>query len=229
MLEEDIHDPEQREDLQFIQRQLCYGKEIVESLLHFSRPAREIKHTERLNPILQGVLNLIESTVRKSKVRLQHRLCATEAAMVYVGRNELEQVFMNLCDNALDAMPQGGELTMSTHLQQRSIAIHVHDTGTGIPQARLPRIFEPFYTTKEPGKGTGLGLAICRRIIEEAGGTIEVTSVVGHGTTFTIRLPLAGMASEASPSAAVSQRVSPHDLVVSAPARKDTNDGATAL
>ncbi len=229
MLEEDIQDPEQREDLQFIQRQLCYGKEIVESLLHFSRPAREIKHTERLNPILHGVLNMIESTVRKNNVRLQHHLRATEIAMVYVGRNELEQVFVNLCDNALDAMPQGGELTMTAHMQQRSVAIRVHDTGTGIPQARLPRIFEPFYTTKAPGKGTGLGLAICRRIIDEVGGTIEVTSAVGHGTTFTIRLPLAGMVSEASPRASMTQEVSALELGSIAPDAKDADDGAAAL
>ena len=188
--------------MQFIQRQLCYGKEIVESLLRFSRPSREIKRTERLNPVLQGVLNMMEPTVRHKNVQLVHDLRATDAALVYAGRNELEQVLVNLCDNALDAMPQGGELTMSTQVQQeRSIMIHVHDTGTGIPQARMPRIFEPFYTTKEPGKGTGLGLAICRRIIGEAGGTIEATSELGQGTTFTIRLPLAGLAHEALPTA----------------------------
>jgi signal transduction histidine kinase len=118
MLEEDVQNPEQIEDLQFIQRQLCYGKEIVESLLPFSRPSREIKRTESLNPIIYGVLGMMEPTARSKNVQLVHDLRATEAALVYVGRNELEQVFVNLCDNALDAMPQGGELTLSTQVQQ---------------------------------------------------------------------------------------------------------------
>jgi two-component system NtrC family sensor kinase len=224
MLEEDVQNPEQREDLQFIQRQLCYGKEIVESLLRFSRPSREIKRTERLNPVLQGVLNMMEPTVRNKKVQLVHDLRATDAALVYAGRNELEQVLVNLCDNALDAMPQGGELMMSTQVQQeRSIMIHVHDTGTGIPQARLPRIFEPFYTTKEPGKGTGLGLAICRRIIDEAGGTIEAVSELGQGTTFTIRLPLAGLVPESLPGAPTTSGASILESVPTAPDAKKDN------
>jgi two-component system NtrC family sensor kinase len=202
MLEEDLQDPEQREDVQFIQRQLRYGKEIVESLLRFSRPSREVKRVERLNPVLQGVLAMMAPTARHKKVQMAHDLCATEAALVYVGRNELEQVLVNLCDNALDAMPLGGELTLRTQvLPAHAVLIQVHDTGTGMPQACLARIFEPFYTTKAPGRGTGLGLAICRRIIDEVGGTLEVSSALGQGTTFTIRLPLAGMALEAQPGA----------------------------
>jgi PAS domain S-box-containing protein len=237
MLEEDVQNPEQLEDLQFIQRQVCYGKEIVESLLRFSRPSREIKRTERLNPILQGVLCMMAPTVRNKKVQLVHDLRATEGALVYVGRNELEQVFVNLRDNALDAMPQGGELTLSTQVQQeRSIVIHVRDTGTGMPHVRLLRIFEPFYTTKEPGKGTGLGLAICRRIIDDAGGTIEAASELGQGTTFTIRLPLAGMVPEALPSAPAPQGVAILERISAAPHatqdnqdNKDHDDGPVGL
>jgi signal transduction histidine kinase len=156
-------------------------------------------------------------------------LRATEAALVYVGRNELEQVFVNLCDNALDAMPQGGELTLSTQVQrEHSIVIQVRDTGTGISHARLLRIFEPFYTTKEPGKGTGLGLAICRRIIDDAGGTIEAASELGQGTTFTICLPLAGMVSEALPSALAIQGVSILERVSAASDAKQTNQANQA-
>jgi PAS domain S-box-containing protein len=230
MLEEDVQNPEQREELQFIQRQLCYGKEIVESLLRFSRPSGEVKRTERLNPILQGVLNMIEPTVRNKKVRLMPDLHATDAALVYVGRNELEQVFVNLCDNALDAMLHGGELTMTTHMEQeRFVVIDVCDTGTGIPHARLARIFEPFYTTKEPGKGTGLGLAICRRIIDEAGGTIEATSKIGQGTTFTIRLPLAGRMPEAEPSDPAPRGASTTSMILTMlNTRKDRDDRTTA-
>ena len=196
MLEEDLQNPDHVEELRFIQRQLRYGKEIVEGLLRFSRPPRETKHQERLNPILQGVLAMLDPNVRSAGARVVLDVAGTEGALVYVGRNELEQVFFNLCSNALDAMPQGGTLTIvSQVVQDHLVEVQVRDTGTGIPQTRLPRIFEPFYTTKEPGKGTGLGLAICWRIIDEAGGTIDVSSEVGQGTTFSLRLPLAGMGS----------------------------------
>jgi two-component system NtrC family sensor kinase len=191
MLQEDVQHPEQAEDLRFIQRQLRYGKEIVEGLLHFSRRSGETKRAEPLNSILSGVVAMLEPTARGTGVRINLDLAATAEALVYGGRNELEQVFFNLGSNALDAMPQGGELTVTTSVVQGRLAeVQVRDTGTGIPKDRLPRIFEPFYTTKEPGKGTGLGLAICWRILEEIGGSIDVVSEVGRGTTFHIRLPI---------------------------------------
>jgi two-component system NtrC family sensor kinase len=193
MLEEDVQNPEHVEELRFIQRQLRYGKEIVEGLLRFSRPSRETKRAELLTPILQGVVAMLEPSARALGVRIILDAAATDGVLVYVGRNELEQVCFNLCSNALDAMPQGGGLTIATRVVQDHVAeVRFRDTGTGIPKDRLPRIFEPFYTTKEPGKGTGLGLAICWRIIEEAGGSIDVTSDIGRGTTFSIRLPHLG-------------------------------------
>ncbi|HXH12407.1 MAG TPA: ATP-binding protein [Alphaproteobacteria bacterium] len=196
MLEEDLSDAEQVEDLRFIQRQLRYGKEIVESLLRFARPSGESKRAEPLNAIVHEVLAMMEPNFRRVDVRVRVELAATEDALVYIARNELEQVFFNLVSNALDAMPQGGEITITTQMMSnKRVGVRFHDTGIGIPPARLTRIFEPFYTTKEPGKGTGLGLAICQRIIKEAGGSIEVASEVGLGTTFTIWLPRANKAS----------------------------------
>jgi PAS domain S-box-containing protein len=192
MLEEDLSDAEHIEDLRFIQRQLRYGKEIVESLLRFARPSGESKRAEPLNAIVQDVLTMMEPSFRRARVRVTFERVATEDTVVYVARNELEQVFFNLCSNALDAMPQGGEITITTQMTpNRLVEVRFRDTGIGIPPARLPRIFEPFYTTKEPGKGTGLGLAICQRILKETGGSIEVASQVGQGTTFTIWLPRA--------------------------------------
>jgi two-component system NtrC family sensor kinase len=92
-------------------------------------------------------------------------------------------------------MPRGGEITLAARVVQgHFVEVQVRDNGVGIPKTRIPRIFEPFYTTKEVGKGTGLGLAICWRIIEEAGGSIDVASEVGRGTSFSVRLPLAGTA-----------------------------------
>jgi signal transduction histidine kinase len=110
-------------------------------------------------------------------------------------RDQLTQVFINLIGNAIDAMPDGGLLTIETGLHgvngYRWARIDVTDTGPGIPATLLPHVFEPFYTTKPEGAGTGLGLPISRRIVEAHGGTLEAESVPGRGTRMSVRLPLA--------------------------------------
>jgi CheY-like chemotaxis protein len=105
----------------------------------------------------------------------------------------LQQVLMNLCLNARDAMPEGGILTVRTERdrERREVLMQVSDTGGGIPPEFRERIFEPFFTTKEVGKGTGLGLATVYTIVEQHDGRIDVDSEVGAGTTFTVRLPAA--------------------------------------
>ncbi len=103
-------------------------------------------------------------------------------------REQLKQAFLNLILNALQAMPDGGTLTIATELHEAQAAILFIDTGRGIPPADLERIFNPFFTTRK--EGTGLGLAITHRIIQGNGGRIDVTSRPGAGTTFTVFLPL---------------------------------------
>ncbi len=109
---------------------------------------------------------------------------------------QLEQVLLNLIINARQAMPRGGRLTLDVRTNPRTqmVEIRISDTGTGIPPERLRLIFEPFYTTKEPDEhghgGTGLGLSVCRQIIEQHHGRIRVESLVGKGSTFTVKLPL---------------------------------------
>ena len=105
-------------------------------------------------------------------------------------RTEIDQVFINLISNAVQAMKGNGKLTLATHLQGDSVVASISDTGCGIPQALLHRIFDPFFTTKEPGKGTGLGLSITYRIVAKYGGQINVESEGGVGTTFTITFPV---------------------------------------
>jgi signal transduction histidine kinase len=107
---------------------------------------------------------------------------------IRVDKKEMERVFLNLALNALAAMPQGGNLTISTRVITESVEIRVRDSGCGIPKKYQDRIFDPFFTIKE--QGTGLGLSISHRIIEEHKGTMDVESKVGKGTTFTIRLPI---------------------------------------
>ena len=108
-----------------------------------------------------------------------------------VSTSELQQVFFNLINNAIDAMDHnGGTLTVSAQQREKYLVFTISDTGTGIPEANLDRIFDPFFTTKPVGKGTGLGLSICYGIIEKMGGKLEVESMVGKGTTFLISIPL---------------------------------------
>ena len=103
--------------------------------------------------------------------------------------SQLQQAVIALAANAIDAMPSGGVLAIRARNEGSDVLIEVKDTGVGIPPENLARIFEPFFTTKEVGRGTGLGLAVCYGILTEHGGTLDVQSTVGAGTTFTISLP----------------------------------------
>jgi two-component system NtrC family sensor kinase len=105
-------------------------------------------------------------------------------------RGRFVQVCVNLLLNARDAMPTGGEIVFDALQNGSELMLLIADSGTGIPAEMLVRIFEPFYTTKDPGKGRGLGLAVCQRLISEAGGRIEMQSVVGQGSTFRLCLPV---------------------------------------
>ncbi|HXW68670.1 MAG TPA: ATP-binding protein, partial [Dissulfurispiraceae bacterium] len=103
---------------------------------------------------------------------------------------QIQQVFLNLMLNSLDAMPDGGSLTITMKQEGLFLTIVFTDTGTGIEEHAMDKIFDPFFTTKPLGKGTGLGLSICYGIIREHKGTIDFSSKRGEGTSFTIRLPL---------------------------------------
>ena len=104
---------------------------------------------------------------------------------------QLNQVFMNILDNAQDAMKETGTLTINTEkIEDNKVKIEFIDTGSGIPKENLKKVFDPFFTTKPVGKGTGLGMSISYRVIHDHNGTIEVESEVGKGTKFTIILPI---------------------------------------
>jgi signal transduction histidine kinase len=103
---------------------------------------------------------------------------------------KLQQVFMNLFLNAKDAMPEGGQLRVRTHCKDSQLVVKIEDTGTGISDEDIKRIYDPFFTTKEVGKGTGLGLSVCYGIIQEHSGRISVKSRPGLGSAFRLQLPL---------------------------------------
>jgi two-component system NtrC family sensor kinase len=141
--------------------------------------------------VIEDLVELSAQRTKFSMVEVKTQL-GEGLPMVRVSLSELQQVFLNLINNAIDAMGnKGGKLALSTRAQDGFVVVDVADTGHGIPAADLGRIFDPFFTTKAVGKGSGLGLSICYGIINKLGGRIEVASTVDVGTTFSVYIPAA--------------------------------------
>jgi signal transduction histidine kinase len=144
--------------------------------------------------LVEEVLILAEKDLSKHRIQVEKKYVGHPQAPVIPA--QIEQVLLNLIINARQAMPRGGRLILETIANPRTdmAEIRVSDSGVGIPPDRLRLIFEPFYTTKEPDEngqgGTGLGLSVCRQIIDQHQGRIRVESLVGKGSTFTIKLPM---------------------------------------
>jgi two-component system NtrC family sensor kinase len=149
--------------------------------------------TERvnINTVLDESIDFLENEARYRNIDIQTNY-APDLPLTTTDQSQMQQVFLNIINNAIDAIGKDGEITINTRLSQRNneICIEVHDNGPGMPKDVLQKIFDPFFTTKEVGKGTGLGLSISYSIIEKLGGRILVASEEGQGTTFTIYLPV---------------------------------------
>ncbi|HEY3309516.1 MAG TPA: ATP-binding protein [Desulfuromonadaceae bacterium] len=161
---------------------------VVEDFLRMARPqAVEMKRCS-LREELETIATLLTNDARERGVGLVlHHDDASPAALVKADGEKLRQAFLNIIINALQATPEGGTVTITTRQSDSFHEIQFSDTGPGIDAATRQRIFEPFFTTKTDG--TGLGLAITKKIIEGHGGTLEVESQVGHGTSVVVRLP----------------------------------------
>ncbi len=165
-------------------------KEITHKLLSFARKTDSRIEDFEIGHLIEEVVALSAQRAKYSNVELATRLDAKLPA-ISASHSELQQVFLNLINNALDAMDKtGGALEISARQEEGQILIGVSDNGPGIPKANLARIFDPFFTTKPVGSGTGLGLSICYGIIQKMGGTITVKSALDVGTTFEIRIPV---------------------------------------
>jgi signal transduction histidine kinase len=171
---------------------------ILRQLLDFARRGEARKQAVELNGILQGIVELLAATARKQGVEL-HWQAAPEALTVQADPGQLQQVLLNLAMNGVQAMPEGGPLSLALERTGQNgqadgaetwCRIRVEDQGSGISAEDLPHIFDPFFTTKEVGQGTGLGLAIAYGIVQEHGGRIEVDSTPGRGSCFSVYLPL---------------------------------------
>ena len=186
----DENDP-QREDLETIVHETNRCKEIVKGLLEFSRQTEPQKKRGDVNEIIREALSLMENQALIHNVKIVQELNGDLPGIV-VDTDQIQQVFVNVILNALDAMPEGGTLRVRSDSASEGHAVQVAfgDTGHGIPPEHIDKVFDPFFTTKSPNKGTGLGLAVSYGIIERHGGKIEVESEGGVGTTFMIALPV---------------------------------------
>jgi len=183
-------DPDLRESLDTIEQCTLRCKGIVDSLLSFSRQSRlDACEAVDLNAVAEVALTIarLDPRARDADLRLDLQPCLGPAE----GQaNLLEQVIVNLVQNALHAAGDGGEVVVRTRSDHDGwIRLEVEDSGTGIPEEILPHIFEPFFTTKPVGEGTGLGLSICFGIVEEHGGELTARRADGGGAIFTLRLP----------------------------------------
>ena len=176
--------------LQQIRTQGRRCKEITHKLLSFARKTDSRIQDVQLNDLVEELIALSAQRAKFANVDINVNL-QENLPTLHVSQTELQQVFLNLINNALDAMEKtGGILNVSNGLEGDYIVVEVADDGPGIPEANIVRIFDPFFTTKPVGKGTGLGLSICYGIIKKMGGDIIVKSTMGVGTTFHVKIPI---------------------------------------
>jgi len=178
-----------REYLGLIRSEAFRCKMITNGLLDFSRTRASEHVLVNLGDVIASAARLLSHQQRSDNVKFEIETPA-DLPLVSGDASQLQQAVIALATNAIDAMPDGGVLRIEGHRSDSTVLIAVIDNGVGIPQENITRIFEPFFTTKEIGKGTGLGLAVCYGILTEHGGSLDVQSTPGTGTTFTISLPV---------------------------------------
>lgn len=165
-------------------------KTITQRLLGFARKMDVKLEDLNLNDVLKDVLGFLEKEALYSHIRFELHFQKTLPS-VYSDRGQLQQVFLNIINNAIDAIGRDGVITLTTRrLDEYTLQVLITDSGPGMPAEVLKHIFDPFFTTKEAGKGTGLGLSITYGLVKKLGGEITVSSEVGKGTTFAVNLPM---------------------------------------
>ncbi|UCG58109.1 MAG: GHKL domain-containing protein [Phycisphaerales bacterium] len=160
--------------------------QIVSELLGFSRGSRIVSENVKIEQIIEDALRTIDARTESSRIELVRNYAALPA----MRSGNLFQVFCNIIKNAYDAMPEGGQLHITTRLAADAVVVEFRDTGTGFSPENSEALFEPFFTTKDKSKGTGLGLAICKDIIERHKGQLTAENAPGGGSIFTVYLPL---------------------------------------
>ena len=185
IFERELTDPAQLELVRALLAETKRLNELVEELLIYGRPMKLRLEEGDLRVLWEEVLDLHREDMRRRGIRITGDYAARHPVAVF-DPHQVRQVFLNVLRNAIEAMPDGGSLTATMLVEDRSILFRISDTGNGIPADKLDHVFDLFFTTKP--KGTGLGLPICRKIMQDHGGDITLASAEGAGTTVTVRL-----------------------------------------
>ncbi|MFZ5642977.1 MAG: ATP-binding protein [Bacillota bacterium] len=180
------HTPEINEYTTVIKEQIDRQNRVIQELLDFGRPSKEVVQPVNFNSLMEKILTFTLPMLKQSFISIEVSL-EPNLPKIIADASRIKQVFVNMILNAIQAMPEGGKLIIRSYLQDEFVCAEFKDNGSGIANEDLPRIFDPFYTTKETG--TGLGLSISHQIIKSHNGTIHVSSTPGEGTIFKIKLP----------------------------------------
>lgn len=183
---EDEKDEQRREFMEIILDEINRVNHIVEDFMVLAKPKAVDLEEKNIIPIIKNVLSLLEFDARKKKVRM-HFEANKDIIQIECDEDRLKQVFLNFVKNGIEAMPNGGDIMVKVNVTESQVQISIQDTGVGIPEDKLKKIGEPFYTTKK--NGNGLGLMVSYKIIESHNGTVYIESELNKGTTFNIVLP----------------------------------------
>jgi two-component system NtrC family sensor kinase len=191
LIQKNSHLPDQvLQDIEKIKKASLHAREVIRKLMLFARQMPPQKTCVDLNQIIEEGLYFLESRCAKEGIRVDRQI-DENLPEVTADPAQMTQVLVNIIVNAIQAMPEGGQLTIQTKASDKYISLIVEDTGIGMSKNEMKKIFLPFYTTKDVGKGTGLGLAVVHGIVTSHGGNIKVDSRVNEGSRFIIKLPIA--------------------------------------
>jgi signal transduction histidine kinase len=180
---------EVRESLDVVIHQVERCSDITHKLLDFARNRRPVTQTADINRLLVDMMSLVERETASKDIQIV-KMFSSDVPKIKTDPPLLRQVFLNLLNNAVQAIDGKGMIFVTTRHVDGMACAEIRDTGPGIPPEYLDRIFNPFFTTKPPGEGTGLGLSVSLRIVVQLGGDIQVRSEPGKGAAFTVRIPI---------------------------------------
>ncbi|MBN1283618.1 MAG: PAS domain S-box protein [Proteobacteria bacterium] len=192
LMEDARDDPERWRKLSTLRRSLEGMRDVVECMLSLAMVGRRGQPAfldVNINSMIRRILGFVSLQIQQERIDL-HTSFDEAVPFIKARSGELDQIFLNLINNAIDAVDEGGRFEIATIYKDGAIQVEVSDNGRGIAPENLGRIFEPFFTTSQGRKGLGLGLSIVREIVENYGGTIEVTSETGKGSRFLVKIPL---------------------------------------
>jgi len=197
LLRKRIDDPHKARELtSIIVEEVGRLERILKNLLHFTKESELSLRLEDLNSIIRKSMAVFHHEMERAKIQL-HLDLEDDLPLVMADNDQFRQVLVNIIRNAIHAMPEGGKLSICTVMEKGQTRLDITDTGVGIPEQDLDKIFEPFFTNKSGG--TGLGLAISAKVVEDHGGQVRVSSTPGKGTTFSLLLPVHSTSGKENP------------------------------